>query len=236
MKAIRIIVLIFVCINFVGLLYLFKDIQIEKETNRLTQNIVRMYKTEIRRAQNNGHLYIYDPIMTSQIELIDIFELLDHKGGIRRMTFDGSPLHVFDKKIIEIILTMPDIEILEINGARLSDGLFEPLNELSRIHTLVVQRCFAGPEAYDLAHAKNLKSLSILNPLEFDYDGKPTTISPQKLQNTIDFLYQCKHLDYILLDRVFFEWKNDLLINLPSTEIYFDAHNSYSCSIVPRSP
>jgi hypothetical protein len=229
-----VIVFLIVCFTSVGV-HIYLDYQHKQNiiaTKKLTQKILNMYQTEIEKSQNNGYLYIYDPPLTSQMELVDIFELLEHKDGIKKITFDGSPSHVFDKKIIEIIVTMPDIEILEIHRTRLSKGLFEPLNKSLGIHTLNMRKCFADPEAYDLAHAKNIKSLSILEPLEFDRDGMSTTMS---LQAIINFLCQYKHLDYLVLDRVFFEWKDDLIFHLRSTKIDF-CSCCYSCPTDILSP
>ena len=239
MKTIRNIGIAFlvVCLISIGV-YIYLDYQFKQNdiaTKKLTQKILNMYQTEIEKAQNSGYLYFYDPMVTSQIELIDIFELLDHKEGIKRITFDGSSSHVFNKKIIEIIVTMPDIEILEINSTQLSDGLFEPLNKLPGIHTLDLRKCYASPEVYNLILAKNIRKLTVLVPREFGKDGMVTTMSPQKLQSTIHFLCQCKHLDYLLLDKVFYEWKNELLVKLPNTEIFFGTLDNYSGELLVDS-
>jgi hypothetical protein len=172
------------------------------------------------------------------MELADIFELLEYKDGIKRMTFHGSPQHVFDKKIIGMIATMPDIEILEIHRTRLSDGLFESLNQSTGIHTLDLRRCKADPKAYNLSLAKNIRRLSIFTTYEFDRDsnGFTTTMSPQELQEMIHFLCQCQHLDYLLLDRVFVEWENDLQIHLPNTEIQFGILDSFDGKLILDTP
>ena len=232
------IVCLVVCFTSIGV-YLYLDYQFEQTriaTKELTQKILDMYQSEIETAQKSGDLGLYDPMLTSQMELADIFELLEYKGGIKRMTFHGSPQHVFDKKIIGMIATMPDIKILEIHRTRLSDGLFESLNQSTGIHTLDLRKCFAGPKAYDLSLAKSVKRLSILAPIEYGHDGFPTTMSPQKLLETIHFLCQCQHLDYLLLDRVFIEWENDLQNHLPNTEIQFGILDSYDGKLILDTP
>jgi len=229
------IVCLVVCFTSIGV-YLYLDYQFEQAriaTKELTQKILDLCQSEIEQAQESGYLYFYDPMLTSQMELADIFELLEYKDGIKRMKFDGSSRHVFDKKIIGMIATMPGIEILEIHCARLSDGLFESLNQSPGIHTLDMQRCFAGPKAYDLTLAKSIRRLSILAP--FDEYGHHT-IPPQKLQETIHFLCQCQHLDYLLLDRVFIEWENDLQNHLPNTEIQFGILDSYDGKLILDTP
>jgi hypothetical protein len=114
--------------------------------------------------------------------------------------------------------------------------LFEPLNQSTNIHTLDMRKCFAGPKAYDLTLAKSMRRLSILEPCVVGHDGFPTTMSPLNLQDTIHFLCQCRHLDYLLLDRIFIEWKNDLSDHLPNTEIQFGILDSYNGELILDTP
>ena len=231
-----IIIMLFIAI---GIMRNYTLHELDKKEDILHKKILHLHRNSILNAQETGTLQLYDPVMSFSEDkhtlLLEVFSLLFQKDRIHRVVFDGNSSYIIDKSMIEYLASMPDIEALEMQGVMFnSDDVFTPFTGISTFSSLDIRNSVASIELYkSIFREKGIKRLTILSPnYANSNDDQPRKLFASEIQSITREIANATHIDYLLLDTSFFEYKAEFVPFLPNTTVEFGSISPYDGKVL----
>jgi hypothetical protein len=217
------IVIFILFITILSLIFLQQHIQF---TKKLNQDAIDLFENLILHAQKKDGILVVPDFLYLPNEMFRSHDMLRHlkgKNKIKKIIYEGHFPPKFDQESLSYVLSLKDLNEIDLSRIRLEGHLFNHPTPLPPIKIITINRSDLDKKGYqDLISIDTLDTLKILSPCTIISEKEGTSligISNIECQEIVNILSTATNLKHLLLDELFTPWENELKRNLSNTDV-----------------